>query len=111
MILNWKELGTICTVFNIDSKLLTFFYTPIHTFQIRWCLVILKDCRLLGSGQIWLFRLGSIKNIKQNIQENIVQCWFYETSIKILRLINKGPSPLLLICRKNVNADSVKPIL
>ena len=26
-----------------------------------------------------------IKNIKQNIGENFVQCWFYETSIKTLR--------------------------
>ena len=31
--------------------------------------------------------IASIKNIKQNIRENIVQCWFYETIIKILRLI------------------------
>ena len=34
--------------------------------------------------------IASIKNIKQNIQESIVQCWFYKTSIKILRLINKA---------------------
>ena len=35
---------------------------------------------------IFFSRLGlivAIKNIKQNIRENIVQCWFYETSIKI----------------------------
>ena len=54
--------------------------------------------------------IASIKNIKQNIRDNIVQYWFYETSIKILRLINKAPPPLLLICRQNFNADSVKPI-
>ena len=28
--------------------------------------------------------IASIKNISQNIREIIVQCWFYETSIKIL---------------------------
>ena len=46
--------------------------------------------------------LGSIAPIKtrQNIGENIVQCWFYETSIKFLRLISKTPPPLLLIFRK-----------
>ena len=27
---------------------------------------------------------ASIKNIKQTIGDNIVQCWFYETNIKIL---------------------------
>ena len=34
---------------------------------------------------------SAIKNIKQNIGENIVQCWLYETSIKILHLISKVP--------------------
>ena len=29
--------------------------------------------------------IASIKNIKQNTRENIVECWFYETCIKILR--------------------------
>ena len=52
-----------------------------------------------------------IKNIKQNIGENIVHCWFYETSIKILRLISKAPPPLLLICRQNFNVDFLKPIM
>ena len=33
----------------------------------------------------------SIKNIKQNIQKNIVQCSFYETRIRTLRLIGKTP--------------------
>ena len=28
------------------------------------------------------FRFDLINKHKQNIQENIVQCWFYETSIK-----------------------------
>ena len=37
--------------------------------------------------------ITSIENIKQNIRENIVQCWFYETSINILRLSNKAPPP------------------
>ena len=55
--------------------------------------------------------LLSIKNIKQNMQENIVQCWFYKTSIKILRLISNAPPPILLIRRQNSNASSVKPIL
>ena len=27
--------------------------------------------------------IGLIKNVKQNLWENIVQCWFYETSIEI----------------------------
>ena len=41
----------------------------------------------------------------------MVQCWFYKSIIKISRIINKVPSPLLLlICRQNVNADSVKLI-
>ena len=40
------------------------------------------------------------KNIKQNIRENIVQRLFYETSIKIFRLISKAPTPLLLVCRQ-----------
>jgi hypothetical protein len=52
-----------------------------------------------------------IKNIKQNIGENIVHCWFYKTSIKILQLISKATPPLLLICRQNSNIDFVKQIL
>ena len=52
-----------------------------------------------------------IKIIKQNILENIVHRWFNETNIKILRLISNAPPPLLLICRQNSNASSVKPIL
>ena len=35
--------------------------------------------------------IASIKNIKQNVGENIVQCWFYETSIKSLRIISEPP--------------------
>ena len=33
-----------------------------------------------------LLLVASVKNIKQNTQENIVQCWtwFYKTSIKIV---------------------------
>ena len=52
--------------------------------------------------------IASIRNIKQNIQENIVQCWFFQTSLKILDLVNKAQPPLLLICRQNFNAHSVK---
>ena len=33
--------------------------------------------------------ITSNENIEQNMQENIVQCWFYETSFKIWRLISK----------------------
>ena len=40
------------------------------------------------------------KKIKQNKRENIVQCWFYETSIKILRQISNAPPSLLLSCLK-----------
>ena len=54
--------------------------------------------------------IASIINIEQNVRENIVQCWFYETSIKILRLIITISPPLLLI-DQNYNADSVKPVL
>ena len=43
--------------------------------------------------------IAPIKHIKQNIRENIVQCWFYKTSIKILRLINKAQPSHLLLCR------------
>ena len=50
--------------------------------------------------------IAPIKNIKQNIEENIVQCWFYETSINILRLISKAPLTLFLICHQNSNVDS-----
>ena len=53
----------------------------------------------------------SIKNIKQNIRENIVQCWFYKTRIKILRLTIKAQPLLLLICRQNSNVDNVKLLL
>ena len=35
--------------------------------------------------------IASIKNIKQNVGENIVQCWFYETSVEILRMISEPP--------------------
>ena len=31
--------------------------------------------------------------INQNIRENFVQCWCYETSIKNLSLISKHPPP------------------
>ena len=59
--------------------------------------------------------IALIKIIKQNIRENIVctlvQFWFYETSIKILRLISKASSPPLLIYRQNSDVDYVKPIL
>ena len=37
--------------------------------------------------------IASIKNIKQNIRENIVQCWFYDPSIKILRACYLTPIP------------------
>ena len=52
----------------------------------------------------------SIKNIKQNIQENVVQCWFYfyDTSIKILLLISKPHPALLPIHRLNANAGFCK---
>ena len=55
--------------------------------------------------------IASNKNIKQNIRENIVLCWLYETSIKILRQISKAPPPILTICRQNYNFDYIKPIL
>ena len=54
---------------------------------------------------------GANKNIKQKKGENIVQCWFYETSIKIFRLISEDPPPLLLICRQYSNVDYLKTIL
>ena len=53
----------------------------------------------------------SIKNIRQNIRENIKQCWFYETSNKILRVISKAPPSPFVFCRQNINVDSVKQIL
>ena len=62
----------------------------------------------------FFFMLGlipSIKRFKQNRQENIVQCWFYETSIKILRLISNAPSQLLLICRQIPTLVHKKTIL
>ena len=37
-----------------------------------------------------LAHFASIKNNKQIIRENIVQGWFYETSIKIWRQISKS---------------------
>ena len=37
-------------------------------------------------GRIMLDLIASIENIKQYIRENIVMCWFYETSITILHL-------------------------
>ena len=52
--------------------------------------------------------IESIKNIKQNIRENIVPCWFYETSMKILRLISKAPSPTFANLPPNSNVDTVK---
>ena len=47
--------------------------------------------------------IASIEYIKQNIQENIVQCWFYETKQKILRLISKPTLKNLLIYHQNIN--------
>ena len=41
----------------------------------------------------------------------VLVSWFHETSIKILRVTNKALSPLLLVCRQNFIADSVKSIL
>ena len=43
-----------------------------------------------GFEFLFYYRFDSA-NQKQNIEENIVQVWFYETSIKILRLISKAP--------------------
>ena len=37
------------------------------------------------------FLIILIKNIRQNLQENIVQSLFYKTSIKMLHLIRKTP--------------------
>ena len=62
-----------------------------------------------GFEFLFYYRFDSA-NQKQNIEENIVQVWFYETSIKILRLISKAPPSFLLICRQNSNVDFVKPI-
>ena len=59
----------------------------------------------------YIYLIAPIKNIKQNKGENILKCWFYETTIKILLLISKSPPPILLICRQNCNVDLVKPIL
>ena len=72
-----------------------------------------KNSRKTKTSFEFLFysRFDSVKNIKQNIRENIVLCWFYETSIKILRLNSKAQPKLLLICRQNFNHLSVKPIL
>ena len=67
--------------------------TPTLNTQLIECLVII------------------VKKIKQNIGGNIVKRWFYETSIKILRLISKDSSSLLLISRQNSNVDFVKLIL
>ena len=53
--------------------------------------------------------MASIKNIKQNIRENIVQrALVFETSIKVLRQIIKAQSLIFLIYCHNFNADSVK---
>ena len=52
-----------------------------------------------------------MKNIIQNIGENIVQGWFYEISIKIFRAQLRNPhppQPLLLICRQNFDVDFLK---
>ena len=45
---------------------------------------------------------ASIKNIKQNIQENIIQCWFYGTNIesfgsKLAKVWGRG-----LLIRRNI---------
>jgi hypothetical protein len=52
--------------------------------------------------------MPSVKNFKHNKRENIVQCLFYETSIKILRLIS---NPTFANLPTNSNTSSVKPIL
>ena len=48
--------------------------------------------------------LGLIASIKKlnKYRENIIQCCFYGTSFTFLRLINKAPPSLLLVCRKNI---------
>ena len=38
--------------------------------------------------------ISSIKNIKQNIRENIVHCFFYETGINFFCLLSKTQPPL-----------------
>ena len=55
--------------------------------------------------------IASIKNIRQNIRENIVVLVLQKQHYKILRLINKTPPSRLLIWRQNLDADSVKPII
>ena len=53
--------------------------------------------------------IASIKNIKQNIQENIVQCWFHWFQKPALYLF--APHQLSLICRQTSNTDYVNPML
>ena len=77
---------------------------------VRSQLVPLNSCKKIKVFST-IGLIAPIENIIQNIGENIVQWWFYETSIKILRLISKSPPPLLLICRQNYNKYFVKPIL
>ena len=62
--------------------------------------------------QVWISTLcfiASIKSFKPNIWENIIQCWFYETSIEILHtlltnptFVNLRPKILMLICKTNI---------
>ena len=57
-----------------------------------------------------LILLAPIKNIKQNIREKkfTIQCWFYETGIKILSPINKAQLQNFANVPPKFNADSVK---
>jgi len=58
-----------------------------------------------------LIKNVSIKNIKQNIRENIVHTVFVLRNQHQNFAPNKVPPLILLICHQNFNADSVKPIL
>ena len=93
------KLVSFCTLHNNPplSSRVTFFFVIIKT--LIYFLISL---------------LGLITSIKTETKytKNIVQCWFYETSIKVLRLISKIPLPtLLLIWRQDSTAGSLKPTL
>ena len=81
---NWFLLKSAKKAKNWYSR---FFWIMFLLTNLTW-----KERKLDLFCTLPLGLIASIKNILQNIRENIVQGWFYETSITILRLINKTHS-------------------
>ena len=87
-LINLPQTGIISKQNQMECSTLLFCTLPNNPSlksRVKWNMFWIKT--LIST----LGLIASIKNIKLNIRENIIQCCFYKINNKILRLFSKPP--------------------